>query len=191
MGNRATSVGQQPTETAKQPVGGKRSKAMEGRCACGAVRYRLRDGPLIVHACHCLDCQRLTGSAFVINLWIERELVELRGAAPQSFRLAGGSGRAHEVFFCAACGTTMWSRYSGAGDCLFVRAGTLERPARVEPDVHIFTRSKLPWLELPRGARAFRSYYRLASVWSAASRARLERSRRRAVAKREEARMHA
>jgi hypothetical protein len=161
---------------------------MEGRCACGAVRYRLRDTPLIVHACHCLDCQRLTGSAFVINLWIERELVELRGAAPQSFRLAGGSGRVHDVFFCSACGTTVWSRYAGAGDSLFVRGGTLERPAEIEPDVHIYTRSKLPWIELPRAARAFRSYYRMASVWSAASRARLERNRCRAAAKREAAR---
>jgi len=43
----------------------------EGGCACGATRYKLTASPLIVHACHCRDCQRLTGGAFVINLWIE------------------------------------------------------------------------------------------------------------------------
>jgi len=37
---------------------------LEGGCACGAVRYRLTAPPLIVHACHCRDCQKLTGSAF-------------------------------------------------------------------------------------------------------------------------------
>ena len=43
----------------------------EGGCACGAVRYRLTSDPLFTHCCHCLNCQRQTGSAFVINLLIE------------------------------------------------------------------------------------------------------------------------
>ena len=40
---------------------------MEGGCACGAVRYRLTSEPMFVHCCHCLNCQRQTGSAFVIT----------------------------------------------------------------------------------------------------------------------------
>jgi glutathione-dependent formaldehyde-activating enzyme len=67
--------------------------------------------------------------------------------------LKGGSGHMHEVFFCGTCGVYVWSRYHGApGDALFVRAGTLDNPDAVTPDVHIFTRSKLPWLNLPAGA---------------------------------------
>src|SRR6266851_2453742 len=72
---------------------------LAGGCACGAIRYKLGAPPLIVHACHCHDCQRITGSAFVINLWIEREFVEA-GVAPNSFRLTAGTGKPHEVFFC-------------------------------------------------------------------------------------------
>ena len=83
--------------------------AMQGGCACGAIRYKLAEPPLIVHACHCRDCQRITGSAFVINLWIERKFVEAAGQPPKSFKLAGGSGQAHEVFFCGDCGTYVWS----------------------------------------------------------------------------------
>jgi hypothetical protein len=45
---------------------------LEGGCACGAVRYRLTAPPLIVHAYHCRDCQKMTGSAFVLNMWIEK-----------------------------------------------------------------------------------------------------------------------
>src|SRR5439155_2674100 len=45
----------------------------EGGCACGAVRYRLTSDPLFTHCCHCLNCQRQTGSAFVINLLIETD----------------------------------------------------------------------------------------------------------------------
>src|SRR4029450_1325879 len=49
----------------------------EGGCSCGAVRYRLASDPLFTHCCHCLNCQRQTGSAFVINLLIEADRVEL------------------------------------------------------------------------------------------------------------------
>jgi hypothetical protein len=138
------------------------------------VRYRLNATPLIVHACHCTDCQRITGSAFVVNIWIEREFVEVFGTRPKSFTLRKGTGRDHEVFFCGACGTYVWSRYQQvAGDALFVRAGTLDKPRAVKPDVHIFTRSKTPWLELSAGAPAFRAFYPMGKVWPAASLERL------------------
>ena len=152
--------------------------SLEGGCACGAIRYKLTATPMIVHACHCRDCQRLTGSAFVINIWIERKFVEAGDAAPKSFRLAGGSGQPHEVFFCGACGTYLWSQYHGApGDFLFVRAGTLDNPDAVTPDVHIFTKSKVPWLDLPQDAPAFRAFYKLDEVWSAQSMERLRSGR--------------
>ena len=153
-----------------------------GGCACGAVRYELTERPLIVHACHCRDCQRVTGGAFVINLWVEARFVKATGAAPASFRLRGGSGKGHDVSFCAACGTYVWSRYHVVpGDCLFVRAGTLDDPAAVTPDVHLFTRTKVPWLALPEGARAFPGSYRIADVWPAESQERLARERARSA----------
>src|SRR5215467_8944619 len=106
---------------------------LTGGCACGNVRYKLTENPLIVHACHCRDCQRITGSAFVINLWIEQKFVEAKGVAPKSYKLAGGSGKVHEVFFCETCGTYVWSVYHGApGKALFIRAGTLDKPDTVK-----------------------------------------------------------
>jgi hypothetical protein len=153
------------------------SMSLEGGCACGHVRYTLTASPLIVHACHCRDCQRLTGSAFVLNIWIEKRFVEVTAAAPESFRLSGGSGKHHDVFFCARCGTYLWSGYHSAPSSLFLLAGTLDDPAAVRPDVHIFTRSKLPWFELPDGVPAFRSFYEIEEVWSPESRERLRRNR--------------
>jgi hypothetical protein len=141
----------------------------EGGCACAAVRYRLTEEPLIVHACHCRDCQRLTGAPFVLNLWIERKNVLPSGAAPQIAQLKAGSGAGHDVAFCGQCSTALWSRYHAApGDTLHVRGATLDDPAAFAPDVHIFTRSKLPWLELPPGVRAFEAMYGdFAAVWPA------------------------
>jgi hypothetical protein len=153
---------------------------LEGGCACKAIRYKLTATPLIVHACHCRDCQRLTGGPFAINIWIESRFVEPGPTAPKLFRLAAGTGKPQDVFFCGNCGTTLWSRYHIVpSDCLFVRAGTLDTPEAVMPDVHIFTRSKLPWLTLPAGVPAFQTAYKIDEVWSADS---LERLRRNSVA---------
>ena len=150
---------------------------LEGGCSCRAIRYKLTTTPLIVHACHCRDCQRITGGPFVINMWIESRYVGAGSAKPRSFTLKGGTGKLHEVFFCGTCGTYVWSRYHIVPtDCLFVRAGTLDNPAAVKPDVHIFTRTKLPWLSLPKDALAFESIYQLKDVWSAESLERLNRN---------------
>ena len=152
-------------------------KALTGGCSCGEIRYRLTNKPLVVHVCHCLDCKKITGSAFVINIWIEREYVEVSSTKPKSYLTAGGSGKEHEAFFCGKCGTYVWSRYAIApGDALFVRAGTLDNPKVVKPDIHLFTRHKLPWVTLPEGVPAFRSAYRIAKVWPEASKERLRKN---------------
>lgn len=151
--------------------------SLEGGCACKTIRYKLTADPLIVHACHCRDCQRLTGSAFVLNIWIESRFVEADRALAKSFKLKAGSGKDHELFFCGGCGTYLWSKYYAApGDTILLRVGTLDNPAAVKPDVHIFTRSKLPWLDLPRDVPAFDSFYEIQRVWSTESQQRLRRN---------------
>ena len=148
----------------------------EGGCACRAVRYRLRSGPLIVHACHCTECRRLTGAAFALNALIETDRVELLDGEPREVPVIGTSGKPQAIFRCPDCGTALWSHYPGAGTKLaFVRVGTLDQPARLPPDIHIFTSTKLPWLELPAGARAVPEYYSAKQVWSADSLGRRER----------------
>ena len=42
-------------------------------------------------------------------------------------------------------------------------------PARSQPDIHIYTRSKLPWVRLPDGAMAVEAYYDSSQVWPAES----------------------
>ena len=147
---------------------------LEGGCACGKIRYRLTNAPMIVHACHCRDCQKLSGSAFALNLWIERKFVEVTGPAPVTFRVPpGSSGKPHDVYACATCGTHLWNKYHAApGDTVLLCVGTLDDPSAVEPPVHIFTRSKAPWLELPEGARVFETFYKIDEVWPPESLAR-------------------
>ncbi len=143
---------------------------LEGGCACGAVGYRLKAAPMFVHCCHCTACQTETGTAFVLNALIESAQVETLRGAPEPVLTPSESGRGQQVWRCPDCRVALWSNYGGAVDVLrFVRVGTLDAPAALPPDVHIYTRSKLPWLELPDGVPAFEAYYDSARLWPAAS----------------------
>lgn len=139
---------------------------MEGGCSCGAVRYRLTSEPLFVHCCHCLNCQRQTGSAFVINVLIEADRVELLAGEPRPVEVGRDDGSAQRIFRCRDCEIAVFSEY-GRPEVRFVRAGTLEDPAAVAPDVHIYTRSKVPWVALPPSVPAFDVYYDSKTLWPA------------------------
>ena len=145
---------------------------LEGGCACGAVRYRLGSAPMFVHCCHCRDCQRQTGSAFVINALIETDRIALLSGGPEPVAVPTDSGRPHSIYRCRACRTALWSDYGGRPALRFVRVGTLDDPAALPPDVHIYTRSKLPWVELQKTVPAFEVYYDMQTLWPAASLAR-------------------
>ena len=146
--------------------------AREGGCSCGAVRYRLASEPLFVHCCHCLNCQRQTGSAFVINLLIESDRVELLAARPEPVDVPRDDGSVQRVYRCPACQVAVFSEYGGPA-VKFVRGGTLDDPASVAPDVHIYTRSKLPWVELPESVPAVDVYYDTDELWPPESLQRL------------------
>jgi hypothetical protein len=144
----------------------------EGGCACGQVRYRLTSEPLFVHCCHCRNCQRQTGSAFVINLMIEADRVQLLQGAPVPVPVPRDDGSSQRIFRCSACQVAVWSYYTHPKIC-FVRAGALDEPASVAPDVHIFVRSKVPWVTLPDGVPAFEVFYDPKSLWPEAIQARV------------------
>ena len=148
------------------------SALREGGCSCGATRYRLLSDPLIVHCCHCLNCQRQTGSAFVVNLMIETSQVEMVAGAPQSVEVPRDDGSTQRIFRCPTCQVAVFSEY-GRPELRYVRAGTLDQPSGVTPDVHIFTRSKVNWIAIPESAPAFEVYYDRNALWPAASLERL------------------
>jgi len=145
-----------------------------GGCACGVVRYRFASAPMFVHCCHCRDCQRQTGSAFVINALIETDRVAILSGDPEPAAMPTDSGRPHQIYRCRNCRTAVWSEYGGLAALRFVRVGTLDNPAALAPDVHIYVRSKLPWITLSQSTPAFDAYYDSAKLWPVAS---LERRR--------------
>lgn len=169
---------------------------MHASCFCGHVRFRLMSAPMIVHCCHCTDCQVQSGGAFAINALIERDRIELlpsrekplgvegavSGGAPADgpvhepvrITMPTDSGRPHDVYRCPRCATALWSDYGRRGVMVFVRVSTLEEPHSIVPDMHIFTRSKVPWVQLPPDQRAFDIYYDMQKEWPPESLARRE-----------------
>jgi len=146
---------------------------IEGGCDCRKVRYRLESRPLFVHCCHCRWCQRESGASFALNAMIEAERVTELGQAPELVQTPSESGSGQVIARCSSCKLALWSNYAGAGPLLkFIRVGTLDNPDLLPPDIHIFTKSKQPWVLLPQGVPAVPEYYEREQHWPAESLAR-------------------
>jgi hypothetical protein len=150
------------------------TERFEGGCSCGAVRYTLASRPMFTHCCHCLDCQKQTGGAFALNALIETSRIDITAGADQIqiIDMPSPSGRGHEIHRCAKCEVALWSNYGRRAYLRFLRVSTLDTPHAIEPDAHIFTRSKVPWVQIPEGQRAFDVFYDMKTEWPPDSLAR-------------------
>jgi hypothetical protein len=149
---------------------------LEGGCACGQARYRLNGAPIFVHCCHCRDCQRQTGSAFVLNAMIETDRITMLQGGLEAVPVPTDSGSPHDIHRCPVCQTALWSDYGHRSYLRFVRVGTLDDPTALAPDVHIYTRTKLPWVKLPDAVPAFEVYYDRKALWPAEMQERLRQA---------------
>ena len=139
--------------------------ALTGGCACGRVRYRLNEAPLFTYACHCTDCQRTTGSAFVIHSTVARQDFEIEGET-RSVTLPTDSGAGYDIHFCANCSTYIWCIYHIRSDpVLIIRAGTFDDAAKIKPGAHIFTDSMQPWFRLPEDVPSFQAAFDRNLTW--------------------------
>ena len=136
---------------------------LEGGCACGGLRYRLqRDADvralLPLPGLPAPDRHRLRAQRADRGRAGRRCCPASPGPTPCRPTAAGRT----RVFRCPDCGTAVWSEYGGLTKLRFVRVGTLDDPAALAPDVHIYTRSKLPWVALPDGRAGVRGLLRFA-----------------------------
>jgi hypothetical protein len=127
----------------------------DGRCACGAVQYRLSEDPLEVHACHCHDCQRVCGTAFVLSMAVHLRSLEVVKGDPVRFAFKTPEGIARCDQRCADCGCRLWSEIDGLDDIRMLRPGTLDDTRWIRPIAHIWTSSAQPWVEIPDDVLSF------------------------------------
>lgn len=124
---------------------------LEGGCQCGAVRYRLLGPPLGVYACHCKDCQRLSGAAFSMSMPIASERVELLRGTLAAYDKAADSGRVVRMLGCSQCGIKVWNEPLSAPGMLVLKPGTFDDLGWAQPIGNIWTASRAPWVEIDEG----------------------------------------
>jgi hypothetical protein len=132
----------------------------EGGCLCGDVRYRTIAEPVRVTICHCTFCQRLTGSAFLVEPIFRKEGIVFRGGASKVYHhRSETSGKRVSVNFCGRCGTTICLDLERFPDILGMCGGTFDDPNWFDRDAancrHIFTRSAQEGVVLPAGVNTF------------------------------------
>ena len=146
-----------------------KSTPHEGGCACGHVRYRMASGPLIVHCCHCHNCQRQTGAAFAVNALIEADRVEVIEGDVTEIMVPTPSGEGQQIARCPKCQVAVWSNYHMGGlfeRIRFMRVGTLDHPDTMPPDVHIFTLWKQKWVVFPPKDYVVDEFYDVSKTYS-------------------------
>ncbi|KAH6620486.1 Mss4-like protein [Boeremia exigua] len=159
---------------------------LTGHCICKTLTYTVTVAPLITHCCHCTYCQQETGSAFALNTVIETYNFTLTSSTSpliaQRPSPSAPDGSQHWVAYCPNpnCNTDVFAYYGANKATIYLKVGTLDAQSRsrVRPDVHIFTSTKVEWVDLTReverGAKVFEGFYDNRTVWSAESLRRLE-----------------
>lgn len=100
--------------------------------------------------CHCLACQRRTGSVFGAQARFRREDVTLSGEST-AFVRAGDSGRHATFHFCPACGSTVYYFLEGLEDVIAIPVGAFADPAFPEPGFSVWEERMHGWVGLPEG----------------------------------------
>ena len=140
-----------------------------GSCSCSFVKYSINDAPLFTHACHCNDCKKSTGSAFVVHSMILQNCFEVKEGELEATTLPTGSGAGYKPFFCKKCGTYIYCKYEKAPGRIIIRTSTLDEPQNFPPQAHIFTRTKVNWIHLDNKIPHFESMYDRDKLWPKAS----------------------
>jgi len=143
-----------------------------GHCLCGRIRFRLNAEPLTLYACHCTDCQRRSGGALLLSMWVPREALEVLEGTPELVSSIANDGRERRNRVCPACQIRLWAEPVHRPNIAILRPAMLEQGAGFSPIAHQFVRSALPWFVFPEGVARYetapddpREYLRL---WQAA-----------------------
>ncbi len=126
------------------------SDQIEGGCRCGRVRYRVTLDKLPnVYACHCLDCQTWSGSAFSLQFFHQENRFVVTGE-PALYELTSQtSGRTSRQYACPVCFTRIYNKNSSRPGFVTIRAGTLDRSNELAIVAHIWTKRKMRGVDIP------------------------------------------
>ena len=123
-------------------------------CCCGQLRIEVQGEPQGVGVCHCLACQRRTGSVFAALARFAPPYV-VHGAATEYVRV-GDQGASFRFRFCPRCGTTVFHTEDGdQRGGVSVAVGAFAEPGFPPPRASVYECRRHAWVQLPDGIRRF------------------------------------
>ncbi len=125
-----------------------------GQCLCGSITYEFSVDPVMAGVCHCKNCQRQAGSAFSTIYGIPKAAFSMQGT-PKLYKDSDtDSGNTVERYFCANCGSPIYSAISSQPEMLFLKTGTLDSTEDFSPQFQVFCETKQNWVQLVEGVPA-------------------------------------
>jgi len=101
----------------------------EAACHCGQLRLQVAGDPLAVSICHCLACQRRTGSAFGMQAGFNADQVQVVGRFSDFARISDEADRKEHVYhFCPDCGSQVFYTEPTERSLFVVSRGSLATP---------------------------------------------------------------
>lgn len=117
---------------------------LSGGCLCGAIRYHLDGMPIDAGYCHCRFCQRANGAPVVAWATFVHDAFHLDSGMPAVF----ASSTLAERGFCSRCGTQIFFRKRDNPQRIDITVASLDDPAALPPQYHIWTMSRISWLRI-------------------------------------------
>src|SRR3954453_11796679 len=122
----------------------------EAMCQCGRLRVVTTGEPSAVSICHCLACQRRTGSAFAVLADFKPGQVEVTGRYRDFTRISDEANRREHVFhFCPECGSQVFQSEPDDPDVIVVSVGSFADPSFPPPTASAYEARRHPWVGLP------------------------------------------
>ncbi|OOG38658.1 GFA family protein [Rhodanobacter sp. C05] len=118
-------------------------------CSCGQLVATTSAEPIRVSICHCLACQRRTGSVFGVQARFPASAVTVSGNAKQ-FVCVGDEGSRATFNFCPHCGSTVYYTMEGDVESMAIPVGAFADPSFPAPSVSVYGGRMHAWVSLPR-----------------------------------------
>ncbi len=123
-------------------------------CGCGQLRLTSEGEPVRISVCHCLECQRRTGSAFGVQARYRRDRVTKIEGRAAHFSRVGDSGRRIDFRFCPDCGSTVYWEVEASPDLIAVAVGAFADPNFPPPEISVWERRRHSWTVTPADTAA-------------------------------------
>jgi hypothetical protein len=116
-------------------------------CSCGALSVEIDGEPVRISVCHCLACQRRTGSAFGVQARFPRASASVSGAST-AYARTGDSGGTATFHFCPTCGAIVYYEIDAMPDVIAIPVGAFADPAFPGPTIAVYEARRHPWVTI-------------------------------------------